>query len=254
VIKSQSGQIDPRFEKSTQMKEQPVYHKLPIWSFQHNHNRIKRRVQVTKKVPHLNGTAMFVFCALVVFKCSAEQSIRVYQYTQQNGVPVYADRAPLKQPYRLLKYDCYACRPASTVDWQHTPLFLQHYHDSIYLAANTHDLEPALIRAVIHAESGFQPKAQSRKGAKGLMQLMPETARRFGVENSFDSHQNIQAGSAYLAALLTEFNGDQNLALAAYNAGPATVRKYAGVPPYDETRAYLKRVQLLLQRYREQQA
>ncbi len=231
-----------------------MYHTLPIWSFQLKCRLVKSLMQTATNLPQVCAAAMLVVCALVVFQCNAEQSIRVYQYTQQNGVPVYADRAPLKQPYRLLKYDCYACRPASTVDWQHTPLFLQHYQDSIYLAANTHDLEPALIRAVIHAESGFQPRAQSRKGAKGLMQLMPETARRFGVQNSFDSHQNIQAGSAYLAALLTEFSGDQNLALAAYNAGPATVRKYAGVPPYDETKAYLKRVQLLLQRYRDQQA
>lgn len=86
------------------------------------------------------------------------------------------------------------------------------------------------------------------------MQLMPETARQFGLTDRFDSHQNILAGSAYLAALLEEFAGDQTLALAAYNAGPTTVRKYDGVPPYNETKAYLKRVQILLQRYREHQA
>jgi soluble lytic murein transglycosylase-like protein len=200
------------------------------------------------------GHLLFYVTLWTAFDSQANQSIRVYQYTQHNGVPVYADRAPLNQPYRLLKYDCFACRPASAVDWQHTPLFLQLYHDSIVQAANSHNLEPALIRAVIHAESGFQAKAKSRKGAQGLMQLMPETARQFGLTDRFDSHQNILAGSAYLAALLEEFAGDQTLALAAYNAGPTTVRKYDGVPPYNETKAYLKRVQILLQRYREHQA
>lgn len=202
--------------------------------------------------------AMRLLCAglglMTWLGCAADQSIRVYQYTAANGVVVYADRAPLQQPYQLLKFDCYACRPASSIDWQQTPLFLLQHHDSIQLAANTYRLEPALIRAVIHAESGFQSKAQSRKGARGLMQLMPETARQHGIDNSFDSHQNIQAGSAYLAALLQQFDGEQQLALAAYNAGPATVRKYAGIPPYSETRAYLKRVQILLQRYREHQS
>lgn len=197
-------------------------------------------------------------CALVCLSVlslasnAADSSIRVYQYTAANGTVVYADRAPLRQPYRLLKYHCYACQPASSIDWHQTPLFLQQYRASIELAASNYALEPALIRAVIHAESGFQPLAQSRRGARGLMQLMPATARQHGVVNSFDSHQNIQAGSAYLAALLQQFAGDQTLALAAYNAGPAAVRQFSGIPPYDETKAYLKRVQLLLQRYRAQ--
>jgi soluble lytic murein transglycosylase-like protein len=197
---------------------------------------------------------LFCLTVMLCFSCAADNSIRVYQYTAANGIVVYADRAPLQQPYQLLKYDCYACQPASTIDWQQTPLFLRQHHESIQLAARTYGLEPALIRAVIHAESGFQAKAQSRKGARGLMQLMPETARQHGVANSFNGHQNIQAGSAYLAALLQQFDGDQTLALAAYNAGPAAVRKFSGIPPFNETRSYLKRVQLLLQRYREQQS
>jgi len=198
--------------------------------------------------------AIFCLSFISFFNHAADKSIRVYQYTAANGTVVYADRAPLQQPYRLLKYDCYACQPASTIDWQQTPLFLLQHHESIQLAASTYALEPALIRAVIHAESGFQPSARSRKGARGLMQLMPATARQHGVANSFDSHQNIQAGSAYLAALLQQFDGDQTLALAAYNAGPAAVRRFSGIPPFAETRAYLKRVQLLLQRYRAHQS
>ncbi|WP_240652726.1 lytic transglycosylase domain-containing protein [Rheinheimera riviphila] len=175
---------------------------------------------------------------------------KVYQYTQTNGVVAFSDRQPLNRPYRLVKFDCYACNPTSTVNWSNTRLFLAEYQHSISEAAAAHQLEPALIRAVIHAESGFKADALSRQGARGLMQLMPKTAKDLGVKNSFDSHANILGGSAYLAKLLQSYQGDIALASAAYNAGPGTVSKYAGIPPYAETKAYVKRVQILLQRYR----
>lgn len=184
--------------------------------------------------------------------CSVANAANVYQYTQKNGVVAFSDRAPLNQPYKLLKFDCYACRPDSTLDWQKTRLITDKFSQSIEVAANTHQLDPALIRAVIHAESGFQPRAVSRQGARGLMQLMPATARELGVKNSFDSHSNILAGSAYLAKLLQNFNGDIRLASAAYNAGPSAVAKYAGIPPYAETKAYVKRVEILFKRYQQQ--
>jgi len=175
---------------------------------------------------------------------------KVYQYTQTNGVVAFSDRQPLNRPYQLLKFDCYACNPTSTVNWSNTRLFLAEYQHSISLAAAAHQLEPALIRAVIHAESGFKADAVSRQGARGLMQLMPKTAIDLGVKNSFDSHANILGGSAYLAKLLQSYQGDIALASAAYNSGPSAVSKYAGIPPYAETKAYVKRVQILLQRYR----
>lgn len=192
---------------------------------------------------------VLLFCSSTLFALDN----RVYQYTQNNGVVAFSDRAPLHKPYKLLKFDCFACKPASKLDWSTTKLFLQDYHQSIHLAARQHQLDPALIRAVIHAESGFNRHAKSSKGATGLMQLMPQTALELGVSDSLDSHANIQAGSAYLARLLSQFHGDVALASAAYNAGPAAVNKYAGIPPYAETKAYVSRVQILLKRYQQQQ-
>jgi hypothetical protein len=111
-------------------------------------------------------------------------------------------------------------------------------------AAQRHDLNPRLLAAVVAAESAFDSRAVSRKGARGLMQLMPSTGQRYGLSRSelFDPEKNLAAGARYLAWLLDRFAGDLPLALAAYNAGEQTVDRYGGVPPYRETRAYVKRI------------
>ena len=106
------------------------------------------------------------------------------------------------------------------------------------------DLEPSLVLAVIRAASGFDPRALSPRRAMGLMQLIPETATRFGVENPWDPVQNIRGGMSYLRWLLDFFHGDERLALAGYNAGERAVQAHGGIPPYPETRAYVKRVSL----------
>ncbi len=103
------------------------------------------------------------------------------------------------------------------------------------------DIDPILVRAVIQVESNFDPKCISRRGARGLMQLMPETARRYGVLNVFDPEENIRGGVHYLADLLQLFPKDLPRALAAYNAGENAVLKYAGIPPFNETATYVKR-------------
>jgi hypothetical protein len=113
---------------------------------------------------------------------------------------------------------------------------------SIQKAANKYDLSPELIKGVIRAESNFQVDAVSRAGAQGLMQLMPATAKELGVTKPFDIDQNIDGGSRYLRKMLDSFGGDVKLALAAYNAGPGTVRKYGGNVPYQETIQYINRV------------
>ena len=107
------------------------------------------------------------------------------------------------------------------------------------------DVEPELVKAVIWAESAFNPKATSPSGAQGLMQLIPSTARLVGVEDAYDAEQNINGGSRYLGMNLRRFNGDRRLAVAAYNAGPGAVEKFGGIPPYSETRNYVDRVMTL---------
>jgi len=114
-------------------------------------------------------------------------------------------------------------------------------------AARRHGLDPGLVTAVVSVESGFRPRAVSPKGAQGLMQLMPGTAESLGVEDAFDPSQNLDGGARHLGQLLTLYGGDLERALAAYNAGETAVHRHGGVPPYRETRAYVKKV---LERYR----
>ncbi len=118
----------------------------------------------------------------------------------------------------------------------------QPMNEAINAVSSRHHLDPDLINSVIHAESGFNPKAVSPKGAKGLMQLMPQTASRLGVVNAFDRDDNLEGGTRYLRELLERYNFDLIKALAAYNAGPQRVEQYHGVPPYYETQAYVARI------------
>lgn len=120
------------------------------------------------------------------------------------------------------------------------------YDEAIREAALRSGVDPKLVKTVMLVESNFNPRAVSRKGARGLMQLMPETARRFGVSDRFDALENIRGGVEYLALLLKLFPGDVALALAAYNAGENVVARYAGVPPYAETREYVRRALVAL--------
>jgi soluble lytic murein transglycosylase-like protein len=123
------------------------------------------------------------------------------------------------------------------------------FDDLIRRASDAHGVSPGLVKAVIHVESQFDPRAVSHKGARGLMQLMPTTAGDLGVADSFNPWQNIDGGTRYLQRLVQRFDGDLHLSLAAYHAGPATVEKYNGVPPYRVTRRYVKRVLELYRRY-----
>lgn len=117
-----------------------------------------------------------------------------------------------------------------------------HYGSLIHAAARKHGIDEILILSVIEAESNFNPRAVSRKNAQGLMQLEPSTAARYSVANIFDPAQNIDAGTHYLKDLLALFRGNLKFALAAYNAGPDTVTRYGGIPPFPETRAYVRRI------------
>ena len=178
--------------------------------------------------------------------------LKVYKYTDRSGATSFSDRAPAKQDYQVVTVllSCYACNPRSTVDWHNTPLHLSAFKTSIDAAAKDFGIDPALVRAVIHAESAFQPNARSRVGALGLMQLMPDTASDMGVSNPLSPEENIQGGVRYLAWLLEKTRGNTTLATAAYNAGPGAVERHNGIPPYAETQTYVKRVRILHARYR----
>jgi len=176
---------------------------------------------------------------------------RIYKYKDRHGAVAYSDQAPRDRTYTVIKLSCFACSPDSTIDWNHIGLNLKSYRDTIEQVARRYDVDPALVRAIIHAESAFNPNAISRQGAQGLMQLMPATARELGVHDALDVEQNIEGGVAYLAAMLDRYDGDIRLAAAAYNAGPNAVDRYNGIPPYRETRTYVERVGILHRRYRD---
>jgi soluble lytic murein transglycosylase-like protein len=175
---------------------------------------------------------------------------QVYRYVDENGVTVLTDVKPEAGRYADVRnVGCYGTC-IQGVDWVATPLRRGDFRDEVRAAARVHGVDAALIRAIMHAESWFDPGAVSHAGAEGLMQLMPATQRRFGVVDPFDPVDNISAGVAYLAELLRRYDGDWELAVAAYNAGAGAVDQHGGIPPYPETREYVRRVRILRARYR----
>jgi len=164
----------------------------------------------------------------------------IYTYVDENGVTHYTNR-PRDSRYRPLERTwTEARREKAPLHWQFDGL--------IGLTAREQSLQPALVKAVIAAESNFDPEAVSRKGAQGLMQLMPATAQALGVDDPFRPVENVRGGTRYLRLMLDRY-GDLGRALAAYNAGPRAVDHYGGIPPYRETRAYVKRVLTYYRQY-----
>lgn len=179
----------------------------------------------------------------------------VYTYVK-NGVTHYTNVRPQSTgtPVRtLFTYveTCYACGTLPGVDFGNVRLNTTAFANEIRSAAQRFGVDEALVRAIVHAESSFNPNAVSHKGAQGLMQLIPATADRFGVDDPFDPAQNILGGVEYLAWLLKRFDDNTTLAAAGYNAGEGNVDRFGGVPPFDETQRYVVRVATLHARYRE---
>ena len=182
---------------------------------------------------------------------------QVYSYVK-DGVRHYTSSRPkgagTVASVRTIKYSfietCFACGAAPGVNFGTLRLNTSAYQAEIAAAAREFGVEEAIVRAIIHAESSYNPMALSHAGAQGLMQLMPGTARRFGVTNSYDAGQNIRGGVQYLSWLLKRFNGNLTLAAAGYNAGEGAVDRHGGVPPYQETQRYVVRVGVLADRYR----
>lgn len=179
----------------------------------------------------------------------------VYRLVRADGSVEYTNIKPAgraaKAAKMLFSYiaTCFACNLHSPIHWGSVPLNLTAYADAIHAASREYGVDEAFLRAIIHAESAFNPRAMSIKGAQGLMQLMPGTASDMGVLDAFDTGQNIRGGARYLALLLRDFGGNEHLAAAAYNAGPGAVQRYNGVPPYAETQVYVQRVDTLRKRY-----
>lgn len=202
-----------------------------------------------KKIVHPDGRVEFTNVRGSGEKRPSTKDEVVYRFTDNNGVVAFSSIQPADASFEVIRFHCFACDPDSSVDWRKTPLFLEPYEREIAIAAREYGVDPALVRAVIHAESAFNETAISPAGAQGLMQLMPATAQELGVNNAMSATDNIRGGVHYLARMLHRFEGDITLATAAYNAGPGAVGRHGGIPPYAETRAYVNRVGILHERY-----
>lgn len=180
----------------------------------------------------------------------------IYRYVEKDGTVVYTNVPPGRaKSARKVEGEF---RPAPALEapariTSRTRLTLEEFDAFIEAAAIRYKMPVALVKAVMHAESAFDPNALSNVGASGLMQLMPGTAREMYVKDIFDPKDNIEGGTRYLRVLANEFNGDMVKMVAAYNAGPDAVRKYNGqVPPYPETQAYVRKVIALYFQYKAQ--
>lgn len=181
----------------------------------------------------------FALCTAALLMAATPAQAQLYRWTDASGRMVISDR-PLNTAAAT-----FAVRGATTQFRSTRPVVNKRagaFDAIIEEHATAQNVDPNLVRAVIQAESAFNPRARSPKGAMGLMQLMPATASELGVSNAYDPSQNIRGGVAYLRRLLDRYDSNVDLALAAYNAGPTAVEKYGRIPPYRETRDYVKKI------------
>ena len=154
-----------------------------------------------------------------------------YRYIDTNGV-IHITNVPVSSNYTWLMIEDGVSGGTGVVS----------FDSLIYVVSQRHGVDPTLVKAIVKAESDFDSMAVSRAGAKGLMQLMPETAMRMGVKDIYDPEDNVNGGAKYLSSLLNLFDGRVPMAVAAYNAGESAVLKYGDIPPYSETQSYVKKV------------
>lgn len=169
----------------------------------------------------------------------------IYRYVDRDGVVHFSNTQPVGK-FTLYLREAPKVAPRAPASSLPGDIWMSGYVDRV---SRANDLPPALVRAIIKAESNGRRDAVSRKGAEGMMQLMPLTSKRLRVDDPFDPIENIEGGIRYIKELLVAFEGNLTNAVAAYNAGPAAVRKYGGVPPYQETRLYVRRVMELYRQY-----
>ncbi len=192
-------------------------------------------------------SALIAALALALYFSEARAAI--YQCIDPDGMVLFTD-SPTRTGCRLL-IGREPERPAAAPAVASNSADVSRFDDLIVSSAERYGVDPALVRAVVKAESGFDETALSRKGAQGLMQLMPGTARLHNVANAYNAEQNIEGGVKHLRLLLDRYQGDLQLTLAAYNAGIQAVEKYRGIPPFSETREYVRRVLDFHQHYRK---
>ena len=183
--------------------------------------------------------------AMVCGMAPAQASYYLYQLP--DGTRLVSDRKFDNKSYKLVtrsrhleKMGRFAAK--KTDNFQAPVINYMRFEPIIHQAASRHNVDPALVKAVIHTESYFNPHATSHKGASGLMQLMPQTAEQLGVTDLYNPRQNINGGTKYLSQLMKRYSNSLSLVLAAYNAGEKAVSKYRGIPPYKETQNYVKKV------------
>lgn len=188
-------------------------------------------------------TSIICICvALAVCLLAGTAFADVYVYKDKNGVLTFTN-TPNHSGYRRVLRENRTEGAGSTI-------VNPSYDELIQTASGRYNIDAELIRAVIKAESDFNARARSQKGAMGLMQLMPETARLHSVADAYDPSDNVEGGARHLRMLLDRYQGDLELSLAAYNAGSGAVEKYRGVPPFSETREYVRRVLRFYDAYR----
>jgi soluble lytic murein transglycosylase-like protein len=187
--------------------------------------------------------ALVVLAALTVLACASTASAQIYSWRDASGSLVLSDQAPRERVAGVRTFrvphssgDVLSTKPTSSA-------YAETYDNLITQHAQAQGVRADLVRAVVQVESGYNARAVSSKGALGLMQLMPSTAAELGVRSPFDPGENIRGGTTYLRQLLDRFGGNEELALAAYNAGPTAVDRYGNhVPPYAETQDYVRKV------------
>ena len=198
-------------------------------------------------------TTLILACTLLLFSlCQPRRVLAdIYQYTDENGVMHFSNLSVgTAKKYRKLK-SAAAAKQQTTATLNAIARYREQlsssnspsaYVDIINTACNRHGVDPALVHAIVKVESDFNPYALSRKGAMGLMQLMPQTAAEMKVGNSFNPHDNIDGGVKYMRYLIDRYEGNLSLALAAYNSGETAVKKWGTIPPYRETQNYVQRI------------
>lgn len=186
--------------------------------------------------------------ALICLSLSSRARADIYRYEDDEGIIHFTD-APTDKRFKIFMRDLKKDKELRTRLKYASTVNPAEYEQLIKSCSDKYGVSVSLVKAVIHAESGYNPNAVSSKGASGLMQLMPGTARSLKVADRFNPKDNVEGGVRYLRFLLDTFRGDVSLALAAYNAGLSKVAKYGGIPPFNETRTYVNRVLSYMQSY-----